>query len=331
VQEVPFLSIKGIKAGHAQNIEGGTGCTVILSEEGAVAGVDVRGGSPGTRETDLLDPVNKVEQVHGTFLTGGSAFGLNAAAGIMKYLEEKGKGYDTGVAKVPIVTGAVLFDLIAGDPKARPDEKMGYQACLNVKAEGEALEEGCVGAGTGATVGKLFGPQFAMKGGLGAVAYQIGDLKVGAITAVNCLGNVYDPASGEAVAGMLAEDGKTILSVEETMLKMAANSQSGDLFGGNTTISVVVTNARITKAQAKKTASMAHDGYARTIRPSHTPVDGDTIFVLATGEVEADLHILGILSTRAIETSVIRGVTTAKTLYGFKGVSEGGGIDILGI
>lgn len=322
MREIPFLSIEGISAGHAQDLENGTGCTVVLCEQGATAGVDVRGGAPGTRETDLLDPSNLVEQVHGIFLSGGSAFGLNAAGGIMQYLEEKGMGFDVGVGKVPIVTGAVLFDLIAGNPKIRPNEKMGYQACLNAKGIGENLEEGCVGAGTGATVGKFLGPQFAMKGGLGAIAYQVGKLMVGAVTAVNCLGNVVDPATGKFLAGMLDEDRKNIISTEEAMLKTAEDVSKTNVFAGNTTISIVATNAKLTKAQAKKIASMAHDGYARVIRPSHTFVDGDTIFVMATGEIEADLNALGILAAKAIETSVIHGVQKAHTLYNFKGLKE---------
>lgn len=322
MQEIPFLSIDGISAGHAHDLENATGCTVVLCEQGATAGVDVRGGAPGTRETDLLDPGNLVEQVHGIFLAGGSAFGLNVAGGIMQYLEERGMGFDVGIAKVPIVTGAVLFDLITGNPQVRPDEKMGYAACLNAQKMGNELEEGCVGAGTGATVGKYSGPQFAMKGGLGAISYQVGELKVGAVTAVNCLGNVYDPITGKALAGMLDKNKDNIISTEEIMLKTAENAAKTNLFSGNTTISVVITNAKLTKAQAKKIASMAHDGYARTIKPSHTLVDGDTIFVMATGEIEADLNALGILATKAIEGSIVRGITKAKTMYGYKGYKE---------
>lgn len=322
MREVPFLSIEGIKCGHAQDFENGTGCTVVLCEEGAVAGVDVRGGAPGTRETDLLDPCNLVERVHGVFLSGGSAFGLNAAAGIMKYLEEKGVGFDVTVARVPIVTGAVLFDLTAGSPHVRPDEKMGYEACVNAKGKGELLEEGCVGAGTGATVGKYLGPQQAMKGGLGTAAYQVGSLVVGAVTAVNCLGDVRDPATGKLIAGMLTPDRKEIMGTEKAMLSAAENAEKTNLFSGNTTIAVVVTNALLTKAQAKKIASIAHDGFARTIIPSHTLVDGDTIFVLGTGEVRADLNALGLLAAKAIEQSVVRGVTKATGMYGYPAAAD---------
>jgi L-aminopeptidase/D-esterase-like protein len=322
MREVPFLSIDGIRCGHAQDLENGTGCTVVLCEEGATAGVDVRGGSPGTRETDLLDPANLVEQVHGVFLAGGSAFGLNAAAGIMKYLEERGAGFDVTVARVPIVTGAVLFDLVAGSPHVRPDEKMGYEACVNAKGKGETLEEGCVGAGTGATVGKYLGPQYAMKGGLGTAAYQVGDLIVGAVTAVNCLGDVVDPATGKIIAGMLDQDRKNITGTEKALLAAAEKAERTNLFKGNTTIGIVVTNAKLTKAQAKKIASMAHDGFARSIIPSHTFVDGDTIFVLGTGEVEADLNALGLLAAKAVAKSVVSGVTKARSMYGFPAATD---------
>ncbi|NLL19351.1 MAG: P1 family peptidase [Clostridia bacterium] len=322
MREVPFLSIDGIRCGHAQDLENGTGCTVVLCEEGATAGVDVRGGSPGTRETDLLDPANLVEQVHGVFLAGGSAFGLNAAAGIMKYLEERGAGFDVTVARVPIVTGAVLFDLVAGSPHVRPDEKMGYEACVNAKGKGEILEEGCVGAGTGATVGKYLGPQYAMKGGLGTAAYQVGDLIVGAVTAVNCLGDVVDPATGKIIAGMLDQDRKNITGTEKALLAAAEKAERTNLFKGNTTIGIVVTNAKLTKAQAKKIASMAHDGFARSIIPSHTFVDGDTIFVLGTGEVEADLNALGLLAAKAVAKSVVSGVTKARSMYGFPAATD---------
>lgn len=322
MREVPFLSIEGIKCGHAQDLENGTGCTVVLCEAGATAGVDVRGGSPGTRETDLLEPSNLVEQVHGVFLAGGSAFGLDAAAGIMKYLEEREAGFDVTIARVPIVTGAVLFDLVAGNPHIRPDEKMGYEACINAKGKGELLEEGCVGAGTGATVGKYLGPQYAMKGGLGTAAYQVGDLIVGAVTAVNCLGDVVDPTTGKTIAGMLAEDGKTITGTEGALLAAAQKAERTNLFKGNTTIGIVVTNAKLTKAQTKKIASMAHDGFARSIVPSHTFVDGDTIFVLGTGEVEAELNALGFLAAKAVAKSVVRGVTEARSMYGFPAAAD---------
>ncbi|MCK9268557.1 MAG: P1 family peptidase, partial [Alkaliphilus sp.] len=215
--EKNYIEIPGIKVGHAQDIKAATGCTVVLCEKGAVAGVDVRGGAPGTRETDLLDPVNLVDRVHGVLLTGGSAFGLDAAAGVMKYLENKGFGFDVGVTKVPIVTGAVLFDLTIGDFKVRPDGEMGYSACINSEID-NCREEGNVGAGTGATVGKLFGPGYSMKSGLGSYYIQVGNLIVGSIVAVNSFGDIIDPKNGSIIAGALAEDGKTFADSENVMI-----------------------------------------------------------------------------------------------------------------
>lgn len=312
--EKNYIEIPGIKAGHAQDMEAATGCTVILCEKGAVAGVDVRGGAPGTRETDLLNPVNLIEKVHGVLLTGGSAFGLDAAAGVMEYLENKNIGFDVGVAKVPIVTGAVLFDLAIGDPGIRPDKKMGYSACAD--SENDSWTEGSTGAGTGATVGKLFGPAHSMKSGLGSHYIQIGDLIVGAIVAVNSFGDIIDPKDGGIIAGALADDRKTFVNSENTMLENYNDNKN--LFGGNTSIGVVITNARMTKAMANKIASMAQDGYARTMRPSHTMVDGDTIFALATDEVPADINIIGILAVRAVERAVLRAITESTTLHGIK-------------
>jgi L-aminopeptidase/D-esterase-like protein len=315
---VKFTDISGIKVGHEQNLEAGTGCTVIICEEGAHAGVDVRGGSPGTRETDLLNPVNLVEQVHAVMLAGGSAFGLDAASGIMQYLEERGVGFDVGFTKVPIVSGAILFDLACGDYRVRPDKEMGYKACLN----SNSLEcpEGTVGAGTGATVGKFLGMEYAMKGGLGTYCFKTGDLMVGAIVAVNCLGDVVDSRNGKILAGTLSEDKMSFANTEELMIKQYDSKKK--LFSGNTTIGVVATNAQLNKAQANKVASMAHNGYGRTIRPAHSMFDGDTVFAMATGKVEADINVVGMLAARAVEHAVIRAVKTATPLHGFKTCSE---------
>lgn len=321
MKEVQITNIEGIKVGHAHNFEGATGCTVILCEDGAVAGVDVQGGAPGTRETDLLDPVNLVEEVHGVFLAGGSAFGLDCASGVMKYLEERGKGFDVQVAKVPIVTGAVLFDLAIGSPNVRPDFKMGYEACLNSSLN-ELVEEGNVGAGCGATVGKFLGPDFSMKGGIGTFAVQIGELIVGAIVAVNCLGDVIDPKTGKTIAGTLNAEKTELINTENLMISQYQNSKNTNLFSGNTSIGVICTNANLTKAQANKIAAMAHDGYARTMRPAHTMVDGDTIFTLATGKVDADINVIGLLASRMVEEAVIRAIEKAKTLHDVKCKNE---------
>lgn len=329
MKEINIRDIEGIKIGNEQDFEGATGCTVIICEAGAVGGVDVRGGSPGTRETDLLNPVNMVQQIHAVVLSGGSAFGLDASSGVMKYLEERNIGFDAGVAKVPIVASAVLFDLVIGRANVRPDKDMGYSACKNAEKidsmkrcnnfEGNILQQidllGSIGAGTGATVGKINGPQNAMKGGLGSCAFQAGELKVGAIAAVNCLGDVIDPKTGKILAGALREDKKTFLNTEDFMISRYDNKKN--IFNGNTTIGVVVTNAKLNKAQANKIASMAHNGYGRTMRPAHTMQDGDTIFVLATGEVEADINVIGLIAAKAIEESVVRAVKHADSLHGY--------------
>lgn len=311
---IKFTDINGIKVGHEQNIEAATGCTVILCEEGAAAGVDVRGGAPGTRETDLLNPVNMVDKIHGVLLTGGSAFGLDAAAGIMKYLEENGIGFDVGVTKVPIVCGAALFDLVIGDHKVRPDKEMGYRACIN--ASNTYCLEGNVGAGTGATVGKVLGPEFSMKGGLGSFALKVGDLMVGAMVAVNALGDIIDPKNGKIVAGVLNEDKTGFRNTEDIMI--AKYDDKRNLFNGNTTIGVIATNAKLTKAGANKVAAMAHNGYGRTIYPAHSMFDGDTIFALATGEVETDINVVGLLAARVMERAVVRAVQNAEGLCGHK-------------
>ena len=282
MKEIKISEINGIKIGHAQNYQGATGCTVILCEKGAWGGADVRGGAPASRETDLLKPVNMVEQIHAVMLSGGSAYGLDAAAGAMAFLEEKGVGFDVGIGVVPIVTGASLFDLIVGDPKCRPDKAMGYEACRN--AGTGPVAEGNVGAGTGATVGKFLGTEYMMKGGLGTYALEIGDLQVGAVVAVNALGDVVDVDTGKRIAGLLNEDKSGLANTEEVMYSQY--TQNKNIFRGNTTIGCVVTNAKLTKTQANKIASMAHDGFARAIRPVHTMADGDTVFVMATGEIE---------------------------------------------
>lgn len=309
-----ITDISGIRIGHADNPTAATGCTVILCPEGATAGVDVRGGAPGTRETDLLNPINYVDKVHGILLSGGSAFGLDAASGIMQYLEEQNIGFDVGVTKVPIVAGAVLFDLSCGDYRIRPDKAMGYEACL--AADSGLVAEGSVGAGTGATVGKIFGTEHAMKGGLGTVCLGIGNLLVGAIVAVNCLGDVVSPIDGSIVAGAFQEEPFSFLNCEAGLL--AQHDKVTNRFTANTTIGAVITNAVMSKGQATKVASMAHNGFARTIRPAHTLFDGDTIFAVATGHIAADINVVGVLAAQAVEQAVLRAVTQAKSLAGVK-------------
>lgn len=318
-----FLTlIPGLRVGHAQDPEALTGCTVILCEAGAVGGVDQRGGAPGTRETDLLRPLHLVEKVHAILLTGGSAFGLDAASGVMRYLEEKGVGYDTGVAKVPIVPAAVIFDLGLGRADVRPDAAMGYQACLN--ASDQALPEGNVGAGMGASLGKMLGPDQAMKAGLGSASVMLdGGLCVAALAVVNALGDVVDPAVGQIVAGarLSTEHGAPFADSMAVLRRFGAQAQSVKSAGGNTTIGVVVTNALLSKEQANWVAQMAQDGLARAVRPAHTLLDGDTIFVLATGQYQADANVVGALAAEVFAQAILRCARLAHSAGGLPGLA----------
>ena len=303
-----ILDVKGIKVGQAQDFEGLTGCTVVICEDGATCGVDVRGGGPGTRETDLLDPINMIQKVHAVILTGGSAFGLESTCGVSKYLEERNIGFDVGVAKVPIVVGAVLFDLGVGDSKCRPNIEMGYNACEN--SSDKELKQGNYGAGCGATVGKIKGSEFAMKGGIGSYSIKLDNgLVVSALIAVNAFGDVYE--DGKVIAGVLNNDKTKTLSSYELM-KNGFNK--GGFSIDNTTIGVVVTNAKLDKAGCKKVSQMAHNGYAKSIFPIHTPHDGDTIFTMATGEVESDIALIGSLATEVVEKSVINAIKNANSI-----------------
>ncbi len=312
-----ITDINGIEVGHAGDLNAATGCTVVICRRGAVAGVDVRGGAPGTRETDLLNPQNMVDKVHAVYLSGGSAFGLDGVSGVMQYLEEQGIGMDVGVTKVPIVPAAVLFDLTIGDFRKRPDFNMGYEACKNASDKNSLM--GNVGAGIGATVGKILGDQFSMKGGLGTASIKAGRLVVGAIVAVNCLGDVVDPDTGKIIAGALDESGDGF--VDAVRLFETGRVFLGGL-GKNTTIGVVATNGTLSKAGANKVASMSHNGYARTIRPVHTMYDGDAIFCLSTCQVDADVSIVGSLAAEAVLRAVISAVKSAKPLKGKKAWSD---------
>jgi len=323
-----ITDVPGIRVGHAHNLEGGTGCTVVLCEEGAVTAVDVRGGAPGTRETDCLHPANLVPQAHGVYLGGGSAFGLDGASGVMKYLEEKGIGFDTGVAVVPIVPGAVLFDLTVGDPKVRPDREMGYRACL--EASTDNTRQGNVGAGAGATVGKALGPEFSMKSGLGTASICRGSLIVGAIVAVNCFGDVIDPATGQIIAGTLTEDKSTFAGSFKIITEHPEKKAEG--FSTNTTIGVIATNAAMDKAGALRVAMAAHDGFARTMNPSHTMFDGDTVFCMSTGagagveseawQVESKLTAVCALAAEVMAATVVNAVKNSSSLYGLPAAAD---------
>jgi L-aminopeptidase/D-esterase-like protein len=306
---ISFNDIPGLQVGHAQDFEAQTGCSVVLTTGGAVCGVDQRGGAPGTRETDLLRPMHLVEKVHAVLLTGGSAFGLAAADGVMHWLEENKIGFDVGVAHVPIVPAAVLFDLAVGRADIRPDAAMGYMACQNAINDSASPEMGRIGAGTGAMVGHVLGPQGRMNGGLGTALIDLGNgLLVGAMFAVNCFGDVIDPDSGQILAGArkLPED-----EFVDTMqvLKQGA----GNIIGrGNTVIGIVATNADLSKEAANKVAQMGHDGLARAIRPAHTMLDGDTIFALATGQsAEADVNLIGAFAAEATAQAIVNAVRNA--------------------
>ena len=324
-----ITAVPGLRVGHAQDDEALTGCTVILCEKGAVGGVDQRGGAPSTRETDLLEPVNAVEKVHAVLLAGGSAFGLDAASGVMRYLEEKGIGFNTGVARVPIVPAAILYDLAIGRAEVRPDLEMGYRAAASASADAPA--EGNAGAGTGATVGKIFGMKQAMKSGLGTASMEIGGgIIVGAIVAVNAFGDVVDPQTGRILAGARTTKlgpvrlGSTdyfadTLAVMKTLAGRAIMKLA---MSRNTVIGVVATNAKFTKSEATKMAQMAQDGLARAIRPAHTMLDGDTIFAMATGQKKADVSIVGAYAAEVLAQAIVRAVKAAKPAGGLPSASD---------
>ncbi|WP_075280242.1 P1 family peptidase [Thermophilibacter provencensis] len=318
-QIASVTQIPGVFAAHATNGAAGTGCTVIICPSGATGGVDVRGGAPATRETDLLRPEETVDVLHSVVLSGGSAFGLAAACGVADELERRGIGLDVGVARVPIVSGACLFDLACGDPSVRPTADDGRAACARALDDLDApLARGNVGAGTGCTVGKLAGPERAMKGGLGEDVERAGELVCGAVSAVNACGDVRDPDTGEAIAGMRDATG----GLARTLDVLLGGSASMPLERTNTTISCVVTNARLTKAQATKVAQMAADAYAHAISPTHTTNDGDTVFVMATGAVEAPVDVVGSLATRALGRAIADGARQAATAYGYPAASD---------
>ena len=305
-----ITQVLGIEVGHFTDPRRPTGCTVILAREGAVAGVDVRGAAPGTRETDLLHPSNLIERVHAITLAGGSAWGLDAAGGVMRWLEEQGIGLPVGYGLVPIVPAAVLFDLPVGDHRIRPDANAGYQAC--VAASRAVPAEGNAGAGAGALVGKLFGIGRAMKGGIGTASVTLEGVTVGAIVACNALGDVVDPRTGHVIAGARTADGASLLNIRDAIL--AGDAPQPLLAGTNTTLGVIATDAVLTKAQAHRLAQVAHDGLARSINPVHTMSDGDTLFAMGTGKAGKTLGMM-VLSTLVAEVTaraVVRAVGAAR-------------------
>ena len=322
MNSVGITAVPGIKVGHYTDSRNATGCTVVLCEDGAVGGVDVRGSAPGTRETDLLSPTAMVDRVHAVLLSGGSAFGLAAATGVMEYLEERGVGVEFGDTRIPIVPAAILFDLGVVSADVRPGADAGRLACR--AASSDPMPEGSVGAGTGATVGKLLGRDRCVKGGIGAASIHLGGgLVIGAIVAVNAIGGVVDPETSELVAGPLDHDGVRMLD----SMSLIVSPDFGDAQarpGENTTIGVVATNAKLTKAQANKLASVAHDGLAMAVRPAHLMGDGDTLFALATGKLEMDAPINRLCATSAVCVSraIVRAVRKATGLGSVNAISE---------
>jgi L-aminopeptidase/D-esterase-like protein len=324
-----ITDVRGIEVGHAQDEEALTGCTVILCRKGAVAGVDVRGGAPGTRETDLLDPINLVEKVHAVVLAGGSAFGLDSASGVMRYLEEQKIGFNTGVAKVPIVPAAILYDLNLGRTDVRPDSAMGYSAAATTSSKAPA--EGNAGVGMGASVGKMFGGALSMKAGVGTASMDIGGgATVGALVGVNAWGDVVDPQTNQILAGLRSgKVGPLRVGKKDyfaNTIHMMKSTVGKGILGlatrTNTVIGVVATDAKLTKPQATKVAQMAQDAVARTIRPAHTMLDGDVIFVLSTGTRSADISTLGAFAAEVMAEAILRGVKKAAPAGGLPGLYQ---------
>jgi L-aminopeptidase/D-esterase-like protein len=319
MKEISINEIGPIRIGQVENKEAGTGCTVFISDEGMHAGLDIRGGGPASRETPLLSPLAAAQRIHAIVLAGGSAYGLNAAGGVMKYLSEKDIGFDVGVARVPLVVQSDLFDLTVGDPFTYPDEEMGYEAA-RMAFEEPNYRDGNFGAGCGATVGKICGMERCMKTGMGSYAVQVGDLKIGAVVAVNALGDIFDWKTGRQIAGMLTEDRRGFANSPDEMRKSI--EVVSNRFVENTTLGVIMTNARFHKGSLCKIAGMGHDGYARSIRPVHTSLDGDSIYAVSVGDVAADREVVGLLAAEVISEAIIRAVESADSAYGFTAAKD---------
>ncbi len=319
MKEISINDIGPLRIGQTENREAGTGCTVFVFDEGMHAGLDIRGGGPASRETPLLSPLTAAQRIHSIVLAGGSAYGLSAASGVMKYLAEHDIGFDVGVTKVPLVVQSNLFDLTVGDAFTYPDEEMGYEAA-RLAFEAPNYRDGNFGAGCGATVGKLCGMERCMKTGIGSFAVQLGELKIGAVVAVNALGDIFDWKNGQQIAGMLTEDGKSFASSPDEMRKSI--EVVSNRFVENTTLGVIITNARFHKGSLCKIAGMGHDGYARSIRPVHTSLDGDSIYAVSVGDVAADREVVGLLAAEVISEAIIRAVSSADSAYGFPAAKD---------
>lgn len=314
MKEIGIMEVGGFKIGHAQNMEAATGCTVLLLDRMSPAGLDVRGGGPASRESQILSPVAQAEAINAVLLSGGSAFGLDAAGGVMRYLEERNIGFDVGVTKVPLVSQSCLFDLGIGAVNVRPDAAMAYTACENASYAPPA--EGNIGAGTGCTVGKYRGMGRAMKAGFGTYAIQTGPIKVGALVAVNALGDIYE--DGKMLAGLLNAESNGLSNTLEELLSDI--DRMAELMNNNTTLGIIVTNCRFHKTQLTKIAGMTHNGYARAIRPVHTNADGDSIYALSVGEIPGDVNVIGAMAALAMEKAIARAVRASGSAYGVKGI-----------
>ena len=323
-KEISVLDIQPLRIGQVEDTEAATGMTVLICDEGMRAGLDVRGGGPASRDSQMLNPLMSMQKIHAVVLSGGSAFGLGAGNGVMQYLEEHDIGFDTGVAKVPLVVQSDIFDLTVGSATVRPDSKMGY-AAAKAAFETPNYKDGNYGAGCGASVGKIGGMETAMKTGVGSYAIQIGELQIGAIVVLNALGDIYDWKSGAQVAGLLNEDRTQLRS---TLAKMSSSIEAVEnKFTGNTTIAAVITNGRFDKAQLCKIAGVAHNGYARAINPVHTSADGDSIYAVSVGEVNADQDLVAALGAEVLSEAILRAVTSADSAYGLPSASELGFVD----
>ena len=317
--EIPVTEVGPVCIGQTENPGAATGCTVFIAPKGMCAGLDVRGGGPASRESQLLNPLMAAQSIHAIVLAGGSAYGLGAANGVMRYLEQNGIGYDTRYALVPLVVQSDIYDLSVGDASIRPDADMGYEAARRAM-EDPNYKDGNYGAGCGATVGKYAGMDYCMKSGIGSYAIQIGELKIGAVVVLNALGDVYDWKTGRQIAGMLNEEKEGLRSTAEYMRQSYAVVDNK--FTGNTTICVVFTNARFEKAQLCKIAGMAHDGYARSINPVHTSADGDSIYAVSIGDIAADQDMVGAMAAEVVSEAIIRAVENAEGAYGFPALRD---------
>ena len=318
-KEIPVTDIQNIRIGQAENAAAGTGCTVFICEGGMRAGLDVRGGGPASRESELLKPLAAAQYIHAIVLAGGSAFGLGAANGVMEYLEARDIGFDVGVTKVPLVVQSDLFDLTVGECSVRPDAAMGYEAARRAM-EDPNYQDGNYGAGCGATVGKICGMDTCMNTGIGSFAIELGGLQIGAVVAVNALGDIYDWKTGQKIAGLLAPDRKSFRSTEEELARRITKIENR--FANNTTLGVVLTNASFGKAQLCKIAGMAQDGFARSIRPVHTTADGDSIYAVSLGDLEADQELVGALGAEVMSEAIKRAVYSAESAYGFPSAED---------